>query len=563
MADLPDDPVKFKEAIRSFRKRVPMTDDVFDQLEEDEREFAFTVAGVAQLDVVADVYEAAERAIEDGTTFEDFQDQVGESLTESWGGEQPGRLENIFRTNVLGAYNAGRYEAATAPDVLEDRPYWRFDGPEDSRNDEETCAIIMAAHVILPANDPWWQTHYPLLHFQALGQGTLIVTREGEKPIERVRPGELVLTHRRRWRPVVAVMGKRPDAPRVRRLHLSTGRTLSVSDDHPVLTAGVSGWKLGRDLEVGDVLFHHGEPVSGPREVAIGDPDDHPPLADEGLVPYEIAFLAGSEVVLPVDLDSHLKVQEGEVNDVGTDRVLELPAHAARGDQAHRDPLCVGRRIPVDVGAADCHPVLARIIPGRVAILHSRRVGRHDGAGLLPQAEEVMPGPAPARGLREEDRGLGLLSSDRDSVSSAPRREGCLSKPQGSLNAADRFAAVPVAFLDQFVDSLPVSDVEWFHTAIISIAEDGPQERLWNLSVWEDETYVAEGVIVHNCRHVVTTLSKDQAESQGITDSPPNVEAAPGFGQAPTGGGRDWEPGPRDYPAPLAAELDDKTEDAA
>lgn len=164
--EAPDDPVKFHEAIQAFRARVPMTEDEWDALQESEREFAFTVAGVAQAELVADVYEAIERAIEDGTDIDDFRAEIGADLEDSWGGEEPGRLETIFRTNVLGAYNAGRYSAATAPAVKRERPYWRFDGVDDSRTTEDICEPIIEAKVVLPANHPWWRTHYPPLHYQ-------------------------------------------------------------------------------------------------------------------------------------------------------------------------------------------------------------------------------------------------------------------------------------------------------------------------------------------------------------------------------------------------------------
>jgi uncharacterized protein with gpF-like domain len=177
-AEVDADPVKFEEAIRAFRARVPMTDDEFDQLVENEREFAFTVAGVAQAELVADVYEAVQRAIEDGTDLETFQADIGPALEESWGGEEPGRLENIFRTNVMGAYNAGRYSAATAPAVKRERPYWRMETVDDSRQ-TEICQACR--NVCLPADHPWWRTHYPPLHYQCRDHVTTLTQEQAEE----------------------------------------------------------------------------------------------------------------------------------------------------------------------------------------------------------------------------------------------------------------------------------------------------------------------------------------------------------------------------------------------
>jgi len=160
--DVGDDPVRFQEAIDRFRALVPMTEEQYDALEEAEQDFAFTVANVAQADLVAQVYEALQRAIEDGTPFEDFQADVGPQLADEWGGDDPARLETIFRTNVMDAYSAGRYDVMTSPAVAKARPYWRFDAIGDG---PRTCDICeRCGGVMLPQDHPWWQRHYPILH---------------------------------------------------------------------------------------------------------------------------------------------------------------------------------------------------------------------------------------------------------------------------------------------------------------------------------------------------------------------------------------------------------------
>lgn len=68
-------------------------------------------------------------------------------------------METIFRTNVQGAYNAGRHEVAQA--VKKERPYWRYQAIRDSRTSEmcEECdGTVMAA------DSAWFRTHYPPLH---------------------------------------------------------------------------------------------------------------------------------------------------------------------------------------------------------------------------------------------------------------------------------------------------------------------------------------------------------------------------------------------------------------
>lgn len=163
--DVEADPLRFQEAIDAFLKRVPMTQDEYDQLEEAEQEFAFTVANVAQADLVADVYESLQAAIAKGKTFDEFRADVGEDLANEWGGDDPSRLETIYRTNVMDAYNGGRYAQQTAPATIAARPYGRWDVIEDARTSEDICLPIGTANVVVKLNSPWAQRHYPPLHY--------------------------------------------------------------------------------------------------------------------------------------------------------------------------------------------------------------------------------------------------------------------------------------------------------------------------------------------------------------------------------------------------------------
>lgn len=171
-----DDPVDFDEAIAFFRDLVPVTDDEWEALTQAAREQAFTVAGVTQLDVVTQVWESIEKALSDATDFEDFVSEVGDALESAWQGSvaNPGwRIETIFRTNVQKSYSRGRYKQATDPDTVEDRPYWMFDAVMDNRT-TDTCEACDGT--IRPADDSWWSTHTPPLHFNC--RSTLITLTE-------------------------------------------------------------------------------------------------------------------------------------------------------------------------------------------------------------------------------------------------------------------------------------------------------------------------------------------------------------------------------------------------
>jgi SPP1 gp7 family putative phage head morphogenesis protein len=157
-------PLEFEEAVRWLRQRVPILDDEFYALDAQAKRKAFTVSGVAQLDLVNDIMRDLENAVSHGVPLNEFKAAVQQKLMAAWGGtvKRPGhRIETIYRTNTQLAYGAGRYAQLTNPDALKVRPVWVYDAVLDSRT-TETCR---ERHGITKlASDEWWNTNYPPLH---------------------------------------------------------------------------------------------------------------------------------------------------------------------------------------------------------------------------------------------------------------------------------------------------------------------------------------------------------------------------------------------------------------
>lgn len=137
---------------------------------------AFTVAKVTKADILADIRNALVEALEGGTTFEQFKADLTPLLQrKGWWGRQeavdtttgetktvqlgsPYRLRTIFNTNIQTSLQVGHYQAMTDPDVLVARPYWRYSAVMDG----QTRPMHRSWHnIILPADSPWWDTHYP------------------------------------------------------------------------------------------------------------------------------------------------------------------------------------------------------------------------------------------------------------------------------------------------------------------------------------------------------------------------------------------------------------------
>lgn len=176
------DPLDFEEALEFFRALVPMTRDEVASLEFDARVRAFWVSHVAEADVVQDVYDAIEDALANGTTFDQFQAEIGGELMARWIPDERvvdpvWRMETIFRTNIQSAYAAGRLAAQTNPDVLDARPLWMYDALIDSR----TSSICRSLNgTIRPADDSWWRTRYPPNHFNCRASVRSLTARQAE-----------------------------------------------------------------------------------------------------------------------------------------------------------------------------------------------------------------------------------------------------------------------------------------------------------------------------------------------------------------------------------------------
>lgn len=555
------DPAHFEEAVRAFRRKDPITSDELDILDAAERERSFWVSGVAEADVVQQVYDAIDDALEQGLPLADFRAQVEDSLMEAWGFADSPRIETIFRTNVMNAQNAGRYEIMTAPEVKDARPFWRLDVVDDDRQ-SDICADFDGDPIILPADDPFWDKHHPPLHFNAITGDTFVATRSGPVRARDVRPGMFALTHRKRWRPVTAVSHKVVADRSVLSLHLSSGRVLRVTKEHPVLVHAASNglvWRKAGDIQTGDQVLEHGHQVTRTKDTVVLDADHAPPLANEPGVSGQIMRASSSgPVVLPVDLDRHLVGDESEVHHVRADGELR------DGDVTEEQEQILfawGEALAVDGSLARCGVAPDGAILGRVRGDHPLPMASVDSGSL----SGLSPGPVPGTGPLRDSGRIGvrdaspiLLRPDLDSMPDAGRGQPSIRGAQFSLQRTDASPLLPVLNADQLRDRGSVSEIEWHASTVTRIVVTREFQELCDLSVEEDATYVASGVIVHNCRSELVPMTAEEAADEGVTETPPDTEAADGFGAPPSVQGDDWTPDLSAYDDEIAAVMRDR-----
>jgi uncharacterized protein with gpF-like domain len=151
----------FDEAIDFFQKKINVPTLKWDDLWKGEHAKGFMVAGAYKDDLLGDFRDAVDKAISQGTTLADFRkdfDAIVQRYGWSYHGSRNWRSELIYSTNIRTAYAAGRYQQQMDPDVLAQRPYWLYKHGDSRVPRPEHLAWD---GLVLPADDPWWNTHYP------------------------------------------------------------------------------------------------------------------------------------------------------------------------------------------------------------------------------------------------------------------------------------------------------------------------------------------------------------------------------------------------------------------
>lgn len=158
---MPDSPARlpFKQAIDFFRQKTQLPTSGWTDIWEQQHSHAFVVAGATQDALLEDFHNAIRQAQEQGTGYAAFRQQF-EAIAAKHGWAYKGtpgwRSKVIYDTNITQAYNAGRWEQMWALKHL--RPYvlYTHTSIEHPRLQHQAWNGL-----ILPIEDPWWDTHKP------------------------------------------------------------------------------------------------------------------------------------------------------------------------------------------------------------------------------------------------------------------------------------------------------------------------------------------------------------------------------------------------------------------
>ncbi len=153
----------YDAALRYFKNKKVVDKATFEQLSARAKQRAFTVARMANQEMLQTVHAELYKQIAAGADLRTFSKFAKERL-ESAGfvPANPSHIETVFRTNVMNAYGAGRHAEMTQPTVLKLRPYWQILGVGDDRSRVTHRAV---KDWVLRADDPVWKRAYPPFGF--------------------------------------------------------------------------------------------------------------------------------------------------------------------------------------------------------------------------------------------------------------------------------------------------------------------------------------------------------------------------------------------------------------
>lgn len=149
-----------KEAIEYFQKRTPiLTPRAFKALGDAAKVKAWTIAGHHNAFTRAAVKESLLQAIVDGVSKSAWLAEA-EDLFQRLGVVSKGahHLETVFDTNVIGAYNSGRWRQQNTPVMIQLRPLLRYVTLGDKRVRPSHAAM---AGFTARRNHPAWGKWYP------------------------------------------------------------------------------------------------------------------------------------------------------------------------------------------------------------------------------------------------------------------------------------------------------------------------------------------------------------------------------------------------------------------
>lgn len=354
--------------------------------------------------------------------------------------------------------------------------------------------------------------------------GTLIETAEGQIPIEILRPGMAVVSHKGVLRHVTHAWHDSSSSELIT-ITTADGRSVTATPNHPFLLSS-GAWARAESIQLGDDLVC--VDVDSRSILNHLHSDQRPPeTAKKRLLVRILGLFSRAGVPIPaIDLDGQLYVWEGNVEIDGLERVGDQTDNAARaksfvehafvgrielsGTRLRVGELCFKRLGPTPDSLV-CSAHLPLPLSGG-HLLPSHEVGL--GTCPLDTSRGTDPVDNRASGDSEAERYfvhreqfVEVESQDFLSVEEQPQpnasggqslmeSENTHRKQPGDFAQCPQWRTIP-----EFKDTSDVHvGARHSHSAVVTIVRSASQGEVYNLTVEGDHSFVANGIASHNCR---------------------------------------------------------------
>lgn len=520
-------------AIEAARKRLQLTDAEVEAIAEKYGMHAIRIyTEEMRLDGVQ-IEDALRSAVADSLAQGDHVEagmQRIESVFDKYGlRAKTHTLEQIMRTQTAMAYSAGADAIDRMPAI--DAILWGYEyvAVGDDRTRPGHAALDGTR---LPKDDPRWAEITPPNGYNSVPGWTRVLTADGWKPIGAVQHGEMVVTHRGRLRPVIERhLHEGPDELVSIELSDRPGIALWATHNHPVLTK--RGWVDSTAVECGDEVLCPFRLLDG---VVVGDVDDR---AADGDCDLGVTIDARLRLI-PLDLDCERDRWYPEVQPERRDAAAELEGQTDAHDEVGKGPLSAAHccsRVGVPLGA-----LAEQTLAAGCALGHDDRVVERGGS---PQLLADRPAPFGIHGVRDLAGLARALDLDIVGFEDTPRcpELDSAGAPEIRERRSARFilgeegaeAAGPCGIDTRFgpgaVSLRPMGlgshgatvGARWVTVERVTHVPWG-RLAVHNLAVDEDESYIAEGVAVHNCRCKRLRIFVGDREAEPLTPEPFEIE---------------------------------------
>ena len=216
---------------------------------EDELVDAYTTETLGYMDYFAkDLQDEFNITLREGYMLGESIPELSKRIADTWKVNKV-RATRFARTQTNEVYNAAHTVTYLTEPAIENIQFM-------AHLDSRTSAICRFYDgTIWRKDDPSIQR--PPLHFNCLVAGTQITTPNGNKPIEELTVGDLVLTHTGTFKEVTDTMNRVAQDL----IEIETGSSkINITKNHPVLTVtnGVKKWVAAGMLKEGDAIVNCG-----------------------------------------------------------------------------------------------------------------------------------------------------------------------------------------------------------------------------------------------------------------------------------------------------------------